>query len=351
MASLRIPSSLEEALDPAWLTEALSGSHPGVEVTNVVPGPKVERVSTNARFTIEGTIPEGLSPHLCVKGYYAPDARASASAGIAEALFYRDIVARTGVRTLTPVVAAVAEDFSDAVLITEDVAHAGATFLDSLSDYSPSQVDESLGQFAQLHASTWDDPDLEATAWLAPRLTSVMRVRGLPEIRGNFDGPIGAGVPKEAAKPEVLMEALAAVPALAAELGPRSVITGDAHVGNVFIDAEGRVNLVDWQVCQLGNWFLDVGYHLGCTLGVEERREHHDRLVDSYLEQLAARGREVELSSDQLRLGLACGLVYGFFLWAITLKVAPPITTAMLERLGTAVADYDALELVLSAAR
>jgi hypothetical protein len=40
------------------------------------------------------------------------------------------------------------------------------------------------------------------------------------------------------------------------------------------------------------------------------------------------------------------GLVYGFFLWAITLKVAPPITTAMLERLGCAVADHEAYDSV-----
>ena len=39
-------------------------------------------------------------------------------------------------------------------------------------------------------------------------------------------------------------------------------------------------------------------------------------------------------------------MLYGFFLWAITLKVAPPITTVMLERLGTAVADHDAYSSV-----
>ena len=39
-------------------------------------------------------------------------------------------------------------------------------------------------------------------------------------------------------------------------------------------------------------------------------------------------------------------MVYGFFLWAITLKVAPQITTAMLERLGTAVADHDAYSVI-----
>jgi hypothetical protein len=351
MAPHPIPETFEHVFDPAWLNEVLGDRYPGVAVTNVIPGPKVERVSTNARFTIEGTIPEGLNPNLCVKGYYAPDAAPSRSAGIAEALFYRDVVGTTGVRTLTPVWVDVAEDFSNAVLITEDVAAAGAVFLDSLSPYSVEQTVESLGQFAELHASTWDDPALLATPWLAPRLTMVMQTRGLKEIRGNFEGPIGALIPESVRTPELLIEALTAVPSVIEGLGPLSVITGDAHVGNVFIDGEGKINLVDWQVCQLGNWFLDIGYHLGCTLPVNERREHYDRLVASYLEQLSAKGREVTLSGDQVRLGLACGLVYGFFLWAITLKVDPPITTAMLERLGNAVADLDAFGVILSAAR
>lgn len=350
VATPLIPDTIEQVFDPSWLTEVLSIDHPGVEITGVVPGPKIERVSTNARFRIEGTIPEDLNPNLCVKGYYAPDAGGSKGAGIAEALFYRDVVGRTGVRTLTPVFVGVADDFSNAVILTEDVAEAGAAFLDALSPYSVDQTVESLGQLAQLHASTWDDPTLLATPWLQPHLTSVMQDRGIPEISGNFFGPIGALVPRTVAKPELLMETLAKVPEIAAKLGPNAVITGDAHVGNVFIDGSGQISLVDWQVCQLGNWFLDVGYHVGCTLPVEERRANYDHLVSSYLEQLAAKGHDIGLDQDKLRLALCCGLLYGFYLWAITLKVAPSITTAMLERLGTCVDDLDAFGVINAAA-
>ena len=42
------------------------------------------------------------------------------------------------------------------------------------------------------------------------------------------------------------------------------------------------------------------------------------------------------------------GLVYGFYLWSITLKVAPLITTAMLERLGSAVVDHEAYAALTS---
>jgi hypothetical protein len=43
-------------------------------------------------------------------------------------------------------------------------------------------------------------------------------------------------------------------------------------------------------------------------------------------------------------------MLYGLFLWAITLKVHPSVTTVMLERLGAAVADHEAYSSVLALA-
>ena len=61
-----VPDTIEQALDPGWLTEALGRRFPGIEVTRVTPGPVVERLSTNARFAIEcgGGVPDGLVPTL-----------------------------------------------------------------------------------------------------------------------------------------------------------------------------------------------------------------------------------------------------------------------------------------------
>ena len=43
--------------------------------------------------------------------------------------------------------------------------------------------------------------------------------------------------------------------------------------------------------------------------------------------------------------GVRRGMVHGFYLWGITLVVDAHITTAMLERLGTAVDDHDAFDI------
>jgi hypothetical protein len=128
---------------------------------------------------------------------------------------------------------------------------------------------------------------------------------------------------------------------VASSEGDRCVIHGDAHVGNLYLDGAGRPCLVDWQLVQHAPWYLDVGYHIGCTLDPVLRRANERSLLEHYLDCL--RHERVELPDPaEIATGIDLGLIYGFFLWAITIKVDPAITTVMLERFGTAVADHDA---------
>jgi hypothetical protein len=328
-------------LSPAWLTTALGTRFTGIEVREVSSGPVVSRISTNARFTIEGALPEGLPQDLCVKGYF-DIGRGARRAGVREASFYRDLASATGVRTLRSVYADVDEASHANVVITEDVVAQGATFLDSLSEYTPDQTAESLEELAKLHAATWMDPSLGRASWLTPSLADIARGRGIAEIRTNFEGPIGARVPERVRDAQRLFDAYGVVAADAAAASPWSVIHGDTHIANVFLDADGRPSFVDWQLVQRGPWYLDVAYHIASTLAVEDRRRTERDLVRHYLDQLVAGGVELP-SEDQVWPDLRRGFVHGFYLWGITLRVDPPITTAMLERLGTAVDDHDAL--------
>jgi hypothetical protein len=342
-----VPDTLDEALSPEWLTRALGHRFPGVEVVTVTAGPVVSRVSTNARFTIEcaGGVPEGLSPNLCVKGYFTPSGRAFRATGEPEACFYRDIAGTTGMRTLRSVYADVDETTRHGVIITEDVALQGATFLDALSDYTIDQTAASLEELARLHAATWCDRTLEPAPWLAPRFALYLAVRGVDEIRGNFTGPIGAGVPDIVRDAERLVEAYGSLATVASAASPWSVIHGDPHIGNVYVDAARRPSFVDWQLVQRGPWYLDVGYHIASAVDVEDRRRAERDLVQHYLEQLGALGVAAP-SGDDVWLGIRRGIVHGFFLWGITLKVDPAITRELLTRLGTAAADHDAFAAV-----
>ncbi len=347
-----VPDTLAEAFDAAWLSEALGQRYPGIAVTSVQPGPIVSRVSTNARFHIEckGGVPPGLTADLCIKGYFADcseSGAASRTAGVPEALFYRHLAGSAGVRTLECFYADVDPVTHHGVVITGDVATHGATFLDALSPYTSDQVAESLEQYAVLHGRSWDSGRADHEPWLAPRLQATMRVRGLPEVNGNFEGPIGSGVPLEVRDGERLLDAVRRLAHLLDEAPSRCLLHGDAHIGNLYLNATGRPCLLDWQLVQRGPWYLDVGYHLGCTLSPEERRRTERDLLLHYLDRLRGEGVDPP-SPDAAARSTSRGLLYGFFLWAITLKVAPSVTTVMLERLGAAVADHEAYSLALA---
>ena len=339
-----VPLTLDDALSPDWLTAALGTRYPSIEVGHVTPGPVVSRISTNARFHIEcASMPEGLSPDLCLKGYFGDIAPMARPAGVPEALFYRDLAAATGVRTLSSVYADVDETSQANVVITEDVVARGATFLDPLSPYGPDEAAQSLEQLARLHVATWMDPTLAAAGWLDPWFSRLAQGRGVPEITRNFEGPLGVGVPEAVRDAPRLFEAFTAVAASSMEASPWCVVHGDAHAANLYLDGRGRPSLVDWQLVQRGPWYLDVGYHLAATLSVSDRRRSEDDLIAHYLDHLRVAGIAVP-SEPEVRQGLGRGMVHGFYLWGITLLVDPPIIAALLERLGTAVDDHDALD-------
>jgi hypothetical protein len=341
MTVVEVPDSLAELLTPHWLTVALSSRFPGVEVTSVAPGPVVERVSTNARFRIEcaAPMPPGLPSALCVKAYFSEAGRASGTAGEPEACFYRDVAGATGVHTLLSVWADVDPKSGHGVVITGDVVAAGGQFLDALSPFSVEQVASSLAEFARLHAYAWEQPARVGTGWLTPRVGLPLAVRGPREINQNFDGPNGVGMPPEIRDTPRLIDAMRTL--AAREPGPGWTLAhGDAHVGNLFLDAQGRPGLLDWQCVQHGHWSIDVGYHIASALEPAERASAERDLLAHYLDELRSHGVSAP-SFDDAWTHYRGGVVYGFFLWAITLYVKPDIIAALLRRLGTAVLELD----------
>ena len=343
--AVAVTEELDELLTPEWLTAALGERFPGVEVTAVHHGPVVARVCTNARFSIEcaGAMPPGLLPNLCAKGFFGDEMRGFRQAGAPEAFFYRHLAPFLGVRTLRSVYADVDPDTGHGVVITDDVVAQGATFLDAHHEYTPDQVAQSLEELAKLHIATWGAPAYAETPWLASRLERQMMVRGINEIRANFEGPIGAGVPNAVRdRPEALVDTYRTLAEETHTASPWCVVHGDPHINNLYLDAAGRPSIVDWQLVQRGPWYLDVGYHIASALTVDDRRRAEEDLVRHYLDQLAAAGIERPAAAS-IGPGIARGIVHGLFLWGITLRVDPDITTVMLERLSTAAADHDAL--------
>jgi hypothetical protein len=337
--SVSIPDTLDELLTPEWLTGALATRFPEVQVTAVIPGPIVERVSTNARFAIEGELPPGLHSALCAKGYFSDAGRVSAQASVPEASFYRDLAEKTGVRTLHSVWADVDPATQHGVVITEDVVEAGGVFRDALTPCDAEQTAALLSELAHLHAYGWDDAGVAETPWLTARIAQTALVRGVKEINHNFDGPPGAGVPDDIRNARQLVDAFVALGEL--RPGPGwTVIHGDMHVGNTFLDGDGRPALIDWQLVQHGHWSIDVAYHIASALEPDERATAERELLRHYLDRVASLGADVP-SFDDAWTDYRRAMPYGFFLWGITQFVTQDIIGVLLHRIGTAAAELE----------
>lgn len=252
-------------------------------------------------------------------------------------------------RTLRSVYADIDPDTQHGVVITEDVVAQGGTFLDGNSSYTADQTAETLAELARLHAATWAEPRYADAVWLRPRLGRALEVWGqsatITMIARNFEGPNGHRIPAEVRDADRLVEAycrLIVQTGAATAAKSRCVIHGDAHVGNVFLDAAQIPSMLDWQLVQRGGWYLDVGYHLASTLTVEERRRTECDLLRHYLDRLAAQGITPPAWDEAWR-AIGLGMVHGFFLWGITTKVQPDVIATLLHRIGTAVADHDGL--------
>jgi hypothetical protein len=337
-----VPATREELFDPAWLSAALGLRHPGIEVTGFTLGPEVSRLSTNARFTIEcaGGVPEGMSPHLCAKGYFSEIGQTVAYLGEAEARFYGMVAEPSGVRTLRCHYADVHPETRHGVIITEDAVAAGATFLDALSETSVERTAASLEQLALLHARTWDSPALAHQSWLDWRLPDYPKLRGAPDIQGNFDGVVGTGVPEEVRDAPRVVAGLKALADRNPANGHWCVLHGDAHCGNLIVDVDGLPGLVDWQVVQRGQWGIDVGYHVASSLQPGERSLNERDLLAHYLDHLGRNGVEAP-GWDEAWSEYRKGIMYGYYMWAVTLLVDIEITTELVHRLSTAVAELD----------
>ena len=343
---LPLPQTLDEALDPAWLSAALGQRHPGIEVTGVTLGEIDCRVSTNARFTIEcaGGVPTGLSPHLCIKGYFGEEGRPYAHIGEGEARFYATVAEPIGVRTLRSQFAASDAESGGGVFITEDVVVEGGQFLNALSPYSVEQTAQSLSEFARLHAYGWGLPDTVREPWLAPKIFTYFQRRGVEDIQENFDGWVGEEVADEVRDAPRLMAAMREFDARGE--GPGwTVIHGDAHVGNILLAGDGRPSLVDWQLVQRNFFGFDIGYHVASALTTRTGSAPERDLLEHYLDELRAHGVEPP-TRDDVWQAYRMGTVYGYFMWGITKIVKPPIIRVLLQRLSAAVAAHDGFAAV-----
>ncbi len=335
------PTRLDQITDPAWLTGMCAARWPGARVSGVKIVETIVTQATKIRLEldVEGQA-DDLPRNLCIKGILTATG-APPTASVVETLFYRDLASQVPVRVPPCIHAELNAAWDNGVIVMHDVIHAGGTFLSALKPFTPDETRESLEQIALLHAASWQGTALHDQPWITRFLDQIgsRPIMPLEALQAMLDGPKGEPLPASIRDASRLQRGLQAL-AVQIRERPACLVHGDAHAGNIYVDAQGSYGLVDWQILQKGEWAQDVAYHIAAVLSPEDRRVHERALLDHYRDRLRALGGP-DLQAEEAWTRYRAAMVYGYFLWAITQKVEPAITLEFVRRLGLAVADLE----------
>ena len=236
---------------------------------------------------------------------------------------------------------AIHPDEDAAIIVMEDVVANGGLFMNPHRTFPVDVARDSVSQLARLHGSTWGFESVDDIAWLGAIRSPVGGMYTAEMLQGLLDDGRADGFPPELRSGQNLAAALE----IHSARPDTCVLHGDPHTGNLYLDAQDRACLFDWEVVQRGNWSQDLAYHLATVLSIEDRRAHERELVRLYLDELAVHGGpaiDFEEGWELYRRSFA----YGYLLWVITMIRGRDEVLAHMPRLATAISDHDMYHLL-----
>jgi hypothetical protein len=300
-----IPSSPDE-LTAKWLSEALETDVSSVEVIDAHSG-----TTGRAKIRVEGVdLPETLFVKLQPFTEEQRAMQAVIRLGTAEAKLYAAVGDELPVRV--PKVWHSSFDDADGsfIMVLEDLEASGCRFSSAEDDDVLSVAESMVDELALLHATYWG----QELPWLGEHVLSAHTAPGAEErakMSANFlhmaIDQFADDLPPEFRQ---LVELYVAQPLEVRRLvneGERTLIHGDNHIGNLFVDA-GRTGFYDWAVASRFPGMRDVTYFLCNSLPTEVRRGEENQLIARYRAGLEAAGVTFDqaVAEEQYRL---CSIV------------------------------------------
>jgi len=284
MVQVQGPPATTADIDAPWLTIALQGQFPGVEVGGVELVHTAQVTNAHARIAV--TYRSDIAgPSLMFCKLLPNNERRSAIAatmmGPKEVRFYRELAPRLQLRV--PQFYAGIHDPSDDsfALFLEDLTATGCEISDGTRGVTSEEALGALEDLAHLHVR-FEDPAVRAVeaGWVnepvfGSTYGSVMLQYALDNHRDRISDEF-------ATISNLYIEDGARLHSLWTK-GPKTVIHGDPHIGNVFFD-NGRVGFLDWGIINVNTPMRDVSYFLTMAMDSEQRRLHQEMLLRHYLD-------------------------------------------------------------------
>lgn len=306
-----------DAIRPDWLTERLraAGVIADASVTSLSWVPiGTGQVGDSARITLSYDKP-GAGPATIAGKFPAADETSrhtAATLGLyaKEVGFYRELRQQVDIRVPLPLVAEVADDGVEFILLFEDLGPARGG--NQLASCSAADARAGIRQAAALHAPSWNNPAIIDQEWLITPEAVVAQIRSLyPGAHAIFRERYA-----DTLEPDymAICDELNEISELwyGREASARCLTHGDFRLDNMLFDIQGgreEIAVVDWQTAGVGSGLTDIGYFLGTGIGDKLRRAHEDELLDLYCAEMTRRG--VPLTRDAIWDEYVVGAIHG----------------------------------------
>jgi hypothetical protein len=325
MSQPALPLVAEE-VTAEWLSSALATARPGTRVTRLTLDETLWGTGTKmlVRAEYEGG-GQGLPERLCIKAGLAEHRELVKFCYQTEARFFDEIAPQLSIGLPRSFYAAANDD--QGVVVMEDLRAGGAHICRVQEPLNRAQAEAFLDDLAALHARWWNSPALADDG----ELGWLMRHDPLPDAtwgdfgRGQLEPETWAhymSLPRAIAIPRICRDRGTMIESLQAlrrfgESGPTCVIHGDAHLGNLYLDANGGPGFLDWQTARRGHWAQDVTYFYISALDPIDRRAWEKDLILSYLAALERHGAVGIPSEAEAWQAIRAHVCYGLFYWMV----------------------------------
>lgn len=317
-----------EDVTAEWLGAALGQRFPGVaierlEVSEILWGTGTKMMAS-VRYNGAG-VEAGLPEQLCIKAGFGEHRELVKFCYQTEARFFAEVAPKLSMGL--PRCFFAAENGDQGIVILEDLRSSKARICTVQQPLSRAEAESFLDDLAALHARWWNSDELADGADLG----WPMRHDPLPdEAWGGFgrgqlvpetwsdlmDLPRALAIPRACRDRMAVHEALQQLRRFGSA-GPSCLIHGDAHLGNMYLTADGRPGFLDWQTARRGHWAQDVTYFYISALDPLDRRAWERDLIAGYLAALSRHGVPDAPDEAGAWQAIRAHIVYGLFYWMV----------------------------------
>jgi hypothetical protein len=338
-----------EDITADWLSSALSRDGRSARARSVEVLSAHSGTTGRARIRVDWEAPTDLPQTIFVKLPPSdPTSRAmvvETGMGRREASFYARLAAEVPVRIPQPHFAAWNEDGTAYVMLLEDLDEAGCSFPQARGPDRLACAQSLVSGLARLHAHFWDTPRWQGDlAWVDTPMRNdwgrILMKAGLEQFHRDMPSHWNELVRRYLDDTDGFNDLI--------EAGPATLIHGDSHMGNLFVD-RGEIGWLDWACFSRGPGMRDVAYFLTNSLDTAFRRENERALLELYRLALAEAGGP-ERRADEIWNEYRCFAAYSF-VSAVTTAAAGSrmqsveVGQRAMQRLTDAVEDLGTLAL------